>query len=152
MPKFIRVENGETTVLTLGQLRAAFPNVSFPRSFPMSALAQFNVYPLADNGPPQFDPLTTRIAGSAIVEVEPGQYEVEYTTEPIPQAELAAAAEAETDQLLEPATMALALALLDAILLVDQRNRTSMPAPTTAAARQALRDRVLFYTRQKRGI
>lgn len=65
---YVRSDN--TTVIkypyTMRDLREEYPNVSFPRSYPDSVLANYGVYPVVETIKPSFDPDTERV-----VEINP---------------------------------------------------------------------------------
>ena len=60
---FVKITNGqvEKYPFTIGDLRKANPNVSFPKSIPTEALAQFGVYPVTLAPAPDFNARTHRL-------------------------------------------------------------------------------------------
>lgn len=60
---FVKITNGqvEKYPFTIGDLRKANPNVSFPRNIPNDTLAQFGVYPATIAPAPEFNARTHRL-------------------------------------------------------------------------------------------
>jgi hypothetical protein len=146
-------QNGDPTTVSKRQIKARFPNVSFPNSYPKERMAEFNVFVWEPDPRPAFDAETQRLVAGGF-RLEGDEYRRAWVVEDIPAAEREAAAQAEADSAVQgdDLMVELAKAMVDLVLTVDDRNRNSQAAPNTAQARQALRDRVLFYARQKRGL
>jgi hypothetical protein len=60
---FVKITNGQVDQYpyTVGDLRKANPNVSFPRNIPTETLAQFGVYPVTIAPAPEFNARTHRL-------------------------------------------------------------------------------------------
>jgi hypothetical protein len=60
---FVKITNGQVDQYpyTVGDLRKANPNVSFPRNIPTETLAQFGVYPVTTAPAPEFNARTHRL-------------------------------------------------------------------------------------------
>ena len=60
---FVKITNGQVDQYpyTVGDLRKANPNVSFPRNLPNDTLAQFGVYPVTIAPAPEFNDRTHRL-------------------------------------------------------------------------------------------
>jgi hypothetical protein len=60
---FVKITNGQVDQYpyTVGDLRKANPNVSFPRNIPNETLAQFGVYPVTIAPAPEFNFRTHRL-------------------------------------------------------------------------------------------
>lgn len=60
---FVKITNGQVDQYpyTIGDLRKANPNVSFPRNLPNDTLAQFGVYPVTIAPAPEFNARTHRL-------------------------------------------------------------------------------------------
>jgi hypothetical protein len=60
---FVKITNGQVDQYpyTVGDLRKANPNVSFPKSIPNETLAQFGVYPVTLAPAPEFNARTHRL-------------------------------------------------------------------------------------------
>ena len=60
---FVKTTNGqvEKYPFTIGDLRKANPNVSFPKSIPNDTLAQFGVYPVTIAPAPEYNARTHRL-------------------------------------------------------------------------------------------
>ena len=60
---FVKITNGQVDQYpyTIGDLRRANPNVSFPRSLSSDTLAQFSVYPVTIAPAPEFNARTHRL-------------------------------------------------------------------------------------------
>lgn len=54
---YVRVTNGnlDTYPYNVGQLRRDNPHTSFPKQIPEEILAEFNIYPVTFNDPPEID-------------------------------------------------------------------------------------------------
>lgn len=54
---YVKIHNGavEKYPYSIGELRKANPNTSFPKNIPNTVLAEFNVYPVQDVGQPTVD-------------------------------------------------------------------------------------------------
>lgn len=55
---YIKITNGVPEKYTIGQFRRDNPNVSYPKTIPLSFLAEQDVYPLTETNKPSFDILT----------------------------------------------------------------------------------------------
>jgi len=114
-------------------------------------LAKRSVYPYTIDPKPSIDPTTQRVIDGGFTQDAEGNWSRGWIVETIPEAERAAAAQAEADRLDEGRTdVDLALAILDMVL--DSRNSNSQPQPDLATVRQGLKDRVLHYARKRRGL
>ena len=60
---FVKITNGQVDQYpyTIGDLRKANPNVSFPRNIPNETLAQFGVYPVTLAPAPEYNARTHRL-------------------------------------------------------------------------------------------
>lgn len=60
---FVKITNGQVDQYpyTVGDLRKANPNVSFPRNIPNDTLAQFGVYPVTIAPAPEYNARTHRL-------------------------------------------------------------------------------------------
>lgn len=60
---FVKITNGQVDQYpyTVGDLRKANPNVSFPRNIPTETLAQYGVYPVTIAPAPEFNSRTQRL-------------------------------------------------------------------------------------------
>ena len=69
---FVKITNGQVDQYpyTVGDLRKAHPNVSFPRNLSSDTLAQFNVYPVTIAPAPEFNARTHRLVTQQPTQVD----------------------------------------------------------------------------------
>lgn len=70
---YIQVVDGTPREITLAELRAQNPKVSFPRSFPARILAKYGVYEVVETEKPAHDPATQALVES--IEEAGGRWE-----------------------------------------------------------------------------
>jgi len=87
-------QNGDPTPVSKRQIKARFPNVSFPASYPKERMAEFGVFLWEADPQPAFDPETQRLVPGEW-RMEGDEYRRAWVVEDIPQAELDAAKDAE---------------------------------------------------------
>jgi len=80
--------------VTKRQIKARFPNVSFPSSYPKERMAEFGIFVWQADPQPAFDPETQRLVPGEW-RIEGDEYRREWVVEDIPQAEIDAAKDAE---------------------------------------------------------
>ena len=154
MTKYVRIVEGSPVEVTRRQIRNAFPDVSFPASFPPEILAQYNAFPLVDDRP-AFDPLLQTLTVGGIIETAGPTYTREYTVTNKTEAELRAdAAQAASDVLdsLDDGVVQAIIASLDAVWeLVDAVAPSALPQ-TKGELRQRARDILIAREEARRGL
>ncbi len=58
---YAKLTNGHPENYTIGQLRRDNPQTSFPKKIPDALLAEYNVYPVSTEVPPDYDPRYQRL-------------------------------------------------------------------------------------------
>lgn len=114
--EFVKVENGSVVKFpyTFKDLRADYPNVSFPKdvNVALSAAADRGIYPVTPTPVPAFDPAVETVERGTPVEVN-GEWQMVYNIVPLTQAQIdqnaADAAEAEDTAALKADAQVLAL-------------------------------------------
>jgi len=116
-------------------------------------LAERGVYPYTIDAKPSFDPVTQRLVDGGFSQDAQGNWTRGWVVEAITEAERAADAQAEADRFDNASNMVDQLkAVIDLIQIVDDRNRANQSQLTEQQMRQGLKNRILFYARQRRGL
>lgn len=154
--EYVRIVNGVPQRFTDKDLKSFVgPNVSIRKlkDIPNGRLADFNVYPVVDPGPPSYDPVTQRVVRGDYVE-QNGEWVVSYVVEDIPASEREDEAQATLQALVQDNELLVAIteALVDALILTDARARNNQPAVPKNALMQGIRQRALEIFRDRRGI
>lgn len=156
---YVRIKDGVFTPVSVRQIVKAIQRetgkslpdlTSVPEGIRNARLADYEVFPYTIDPEPAYDSNTQRLSVGYFRQ-EGDAYARGWVVEDIPQAEREAEAEADADRLItniDNDVVIVALALIDAILQVKDMAGT----PSTEAARQAVRARVLQYARQRRGL
>jgi hypothetical protein len=126
---FIRITNGVPETYTIGQLRRDNPNTSFPKDIPAETLEAFGVYSVKELPRPSYDSDTQYLKASSFYQVD-GKWQVHYSPEPLPQAQVEQKMRDRRNDL---------LAESDWIVAVSYEQQNPVPAEW-ASYRQALRD------------
>jgi hypothetical protein len=95
----IKLTNGEPETYSIGQLRRDNPQTSFPKNPTPELLARWNMFPVKELARPSYNPQTHYLKQSAFYQVG-GNWQVHYSAEPLPQAQVEQAMRAERDRLL----------------------------------------------------
>lgn len=83
----LRLVDGTPTPVTKRQIRAHFPNVSFPATFPKERMADFDVFVWDHDPQPEYDPQTQRLVEGGW-RMEGDEYRRAWVVENLPQGEL----------------------------------------------------------------
>ena len=87
---FAKITNGVVTYFpySIGQLRKAHANVSFPKSIPDELLAQYDMYPVAIQDTPTVDTLTHRVVADSMPTLVGGEWLLAKSTVALSQDEI----------------------------------------------------------------
>jgi hypothetical protein len=89
----------QTYPYSVWQLMRDNPQTSFPKNPSDELLAQWNVFPVKELARPNYNPQTHYLKQSAVYQVD-GNWQVHYSAEPLPKAQVEQAMRAERDRLL----------------------------------------------------
>ena len=95
----IKLTNGKPENYSIGQLRRDNPQTSFPKNPSNELLAEWGLYPLTVLPKPSVDERTHYLKASDFYQVD-GKWQMHYSAEPLPQAQVEQTMRAERDRLL----------------------------------------------------
>lgn len=95
----IKLTNGLPETYSIGQLRRDNPQTSFPKNPSDELLAEWGLYPLTVLPKPSVDERTHYLKASDFYQVG-GKWQMHYSAEPLPQAQVEQTMRAERDRLL----------------------------------------------------
>lgn len=95
----IKLTNGKPENYSIGQLRRDNPQVSFPKNISDELLAEYAVYCVKELPRPSYDERTHYLKASDFYQVD-GKWQIHYSAEPLPQAQVAQTMRSERDRLL----------------------------------------------------
>lgn len=151
--QYVRNQEGMAPeVVTMDDIRARFPNVSFPAELPSRIAEAYGLEPLTVEPLPGLKPDEERITGRELTQLPDGSWVQRYIVEPIPDAEREQIAEAAADRAVDGDTAVFAQAMVDLVLQLDNLNRQGASQPSKQNVLQSLRNRVAFYEKRRRGI
>lgn len=126
---YIRLINDTPIHYTIDQLRRDYPQTSFPDKIPDTLLAEYDVYPVTSLPIPPRNPQTHYLKQSDFYQVD-GQWRVHYTSEPLPESQVADTMRSKRNQL---------LAETDWVIVVSYEQESIVP-DSWKQYRQTLRD------------
>lgn len=134
---FVKVNNGiaENFPYSIGELRKANPNVSFPKTLPDSALNAFGVFRVTEGDAPEISERTQKRNRKDVPELVDGQWVLGWTVSDKSQNEIAAETEREAGNVRRKRN--------DKLAETDWTQAKDIPENTSsvwATYRQALRD------------
>jgi len=146
-------QSGDPVPVSKRQIKERFPNVSFPATFPKERMAEFNVFVWEPDPQPAFDAETQRLVPGDFRQ-EGDEYRRAWVVEGIPAQDREDAAQATLRELVEDNELLVAAveALVDLVIVMDNRNRAGQPQPGKTTLLQGVRNRALEIFRGRRGL
>jgi hypothetical protein len=96
---YIKLTNGKPENYSIGQLHRDNPQTSFPKNPSDELLAEWGMYPVTELPRPSYNEHTHYLKASDFYQAE-GKWQMHYSAEPLPQAQVTQTMRAERDRLL----------------------------------------------------